>query len=55
MFFIAPGPVTAETFAHGFDSGMLLWLAAVLVGTGLAGIAGKLPGCEPAPVHHPVH
>ena len=49
VFFIAPGPVTAELFAHGFDSGMLLWLAAVLVGTGLAGIAGKLPGCEPAP------
>ena len=49
VFFIAPGPVTAELFAHGFDSGMLPWLAAVLFGTGLAAIAGKLPGCEPAP------
>jgi hypothetical protein len=28
---------------------MLLWLAVVLVGTGIAGIRGRLPGCEPAP------
>jgi hypothetical protein len=28
---------------------MMLWLAAVLAGTGLAGFFGKLPGVEPAP------
>jgi hypothetical protein len=49
VFFIAPGPVTFQLFAHGPSRGTLLWLAAVLVGTGLAGLAGKLPGVEPAP------
>ncbi|MFI5177895.1 MAG: hypothetical protein ACHQO8_05010 [Vicinamibacterales bacterium] len=49
MFFIAPGPVTFDLFAHGPNRNMLLWLAAVLVGTGLAGLAGRLPGVEPAP------
>jgi hypothetical protein len=28
---------------------MVLWLAAVLVGTGIAGFCGKLPGVEPRP------
>ena len=49
VFFIAPGPLTADFFAVGFDSRMATWLALVLIGTGIAGIAGKLPGCEPAP------
>lgn len=49
VFFIAPGPLTADLFATGFDSRMALWLAVVLVGTGIAGLFGKLPGCEPAP------
>jgi hypothetical protein len=49
VFFIAPGPLTFDLFAHGFDSRMALWLAIVLVGTGLAGWAGKLPGVEPRP------
>ena len=49
VFFIAPGPVTFNLFAHGFDRRMLIWLGAVLVGTGLAGLAGQLPGVEPAP------
>jgi hypothetical protein len=48
-FFIAPGPLTADFFAAGFDSRMAIWLGLVLVGTGIAGLAGKLPGCEPAP------
>jgi hypothetical protein len=48
-FFIAPGPLTADLFARGFDSRMAMWLAVVVVGTGIAGLAGKLPGCEPAP------
>jgi hypothetical protein len=49
VFFIAPGPLTADLFAHGFDARMAWWLAAVLVGTGIAGLVGKLPGCEAAP------
>ena len=49
VFFIAPGPLTADLFAAGFDPRMAMWLGLVLVGTGIAGLAGKLPGCEPAP------
>jgi hypothetical protein len=49
VFFIAPGPLTFDLFERGFDSRMALWLTAVLVGTGLAGLRGRLPGCEPAP------
>ncbi len=49
VFFIAPGPVTFTLFAHGPDRVTGLWLLAVLVGTGIAGLRGKLPGVEPAP------
>lgn len=28
---------------------MVLWLTAVLIGTGIAGLRGRLPGVEPAP------
>jgi hypothetical protein len=49
VFFIAPGPLTFDLFAHGFDARMIAWLAVVLVGTGIAGLRGRLPGCEPAP------
>src|SRR5215208_2639062 len=49
VFFIAPGPLTFDLFEHGFDSRMALWLGAVLVGTGIAGIRGRLPGVEPRP------
>jgi hypothetical protein len=49
VFFIAPGPLTVDLFDTGFDARMALWLGLVLVGTGIAGWFGKLPGCEPAP------
>jgi hypothetical protein len=49
VFFIAPGPVTFTLFAVGPTLPVLAWLAAVLVGTGIAGYFGKLPGVEPAP------
>jgi len=49
VFFIAPGPLTFDLFARGFDSRMLSWLLVVLVGTGIAGLRGRLPGCEEAP------
>jgi len=49
VFFIAPGPLTFDLFAHGFDTRMALWLTVVLIGTGIAGFFGKLPGVEPRP------
>ena len=49
VFFIAPGPLTFDLFEHGFDSRMKWWLLAVLIGTGIAGLRGALPGVEPKP------
>ena len=49
VFFIAPGPLTFDLFERGFDQRLLTWLGIVLAGTGIAGLFGKLPGCEPAP------
>jgi hypothetical protein len=49
VFFIAPGPLTFDLFAHGFDYRIAAWLGAVLVGTGIAGLRGRLPGVEPRP------
>ena len=49
VFFIAPGPLTFDLFERGFDGRLLAWLSVVLVGTGIAGLRGRLPGCEPAP------
>jgi hypothetical protein len=49
VFFIAPGPLTFDLFERGFDARMAIWLSIVLIGTGIAGLFGKLPGCEPAP------
>jgi hypothetical protein len=49
VFFIAPGPLTFDLFERGFDRRMALWLGAVLLGTGIAGLRGKLPGVEPKP------
>lgn len=49
VFFIAPGPLTFDLFERGFDRRMAVWLGAVLLGTGLAGVRGRLPGVEPQP------
>ena len=49
VFFIAPGPLTFDLFARGFDTRMVVWLGLVLLGTGIAGVRGRLPGCEPQP------
>jgi len=49
VFFLAPGPLTFSLFAHGFSFGNGIWLAAVLIGTGVAGLRGRLPGAEPRP------
>jgi hypothetical protein len=49
VFFLAPGPLTFSLFAGGFHWGNWAWLAAVLAGTGWAGLRGQLPGVEPRP------
>lgn len=49
VFFIAPGPLTFDLFERGFDGRMAIWLAVVVVGTGIPFARGRLPGCEPAP------
>jgi hypothetical protein len=49
VFFLAPGPLTFSLFAHGFGLANSAWLGLVLVGTGIAGFRGQLPGVEPAP------
>ena len=49
VFFIAPGPLTFDLFERGFDKRMAIWLGAVLVGTAVAGVRGRLPGVEPKP------
>ncbi len=49
VYFLIPGPLTFHLFTQGFGGMMTYWLAAVLLGTGIAGLLGKLPGCEPAP------
>jgi hypothetical protein len=49
VFFLAPGPLTFNLFAHGFTWGNGAWLAAVLIGTSIAGLRGQLPGVEPRP------
>ena len=49
VFFIAPGPLTFDLFERGFDARMAGWLGVVLLGTGIAGLCGRLPGVEPAP------
>jgi len=49
VFFLTPGPLTFDLFAHGPSRGNGLWLCCVLVGTGLAGLYGQLPGVEPKP------
>src|SRR6202042_3338174 len=49
VFFLAAGPLTFSLFAYGFGRGNFVWLVVVLVGTGLPGLRGQLPGVEPRP------
>ncbi len=49
VFYLAPGPMTFHLFAYGLDPKMGLWLATVILGTGVAALFGKLPGVEPRP------
>ncbi|MFP5211532.1 MAG: hypothetical protein ACLGRW_19800 [Acidobacteriota bacterium] len=49
VFFLAPGPLTFSLFDRGFHWANSAWLAAVLIGTGIAGLNAQLPGCEHRP------
>lgn len=49
VFFLVPGPLIFDLFESGFDSRMAVWLGLVMLGTGVAGLRGRLPGCEPRP------
>ena len=49
VFFIAPGPLTFDLFDRGFDQRLVAWLSLVLLGTAIAGLRGRLPGCEAQP------
>src|SRR3984957_1661156 len=49
VFFLAPGPLTFDLFAHGGSRNNVAWLLLVMAGTGVAGYFGQLPGVEPKP------
>ena len=49
VFFLTPGPLTFSLFSGGFHWANWTRMAIVLVGTGIAGLRGQLPGAEPAP------
>jgi hypothetical protein len=49
VFFLAPGPLTFALFEHGPSGRNMAWLLVVLIGTGIAGLYGQLPGVEPRP------
>ena len=49
VFFLVPGPLIFDLFNSGFDWRMGAWLGIVLLGTGIAGLMGQLPGVEPQP------
>lgn len=49
VFFVAPGPLTFDLFERGFDRRLVIWLALAVIGTAIAGLRGRLPGCEPEP------
>ena len=49
VFFLAPGPLTFDLFAHGGSGRNVIWLLLVMAATGIAGYFGQLPGVEPRP------
>ena len=48
-FWVLPGHLTADLYAHGPDRRHWIWLAVVTVVAVWRGVAGKLPGAEPRP------
>jgi hypothetical protein len=49
VFFLSPGPLTFSLFARGFHLVNTIWLAIVLLCTGIGCLYGQMPGCEPRP------
>ncbi len=49
VFFLVPGPLTFDLFAHGPSGRNGWWLLCVLFGVAFAARFGQLPGCEPRP------
>ncbi len=49
VFLIAPGPLTFDLIERGFDQRAVTWLVFVMAATGVAGLRGRLPGCEAKP------
>ena len=49
VFVIAPGPLTFDLIERGFDRRVIVWVSLVLLGTAIAAVRGRLPGCEPTP------
>ena len=55
VFFIAPGPLTFDLFAHGFDWRMASWLGAGAGGHWIGGSGRQTARRGTRAVHHPVH
>src|ERR1700733_1643350 len=49
VFFLAPGPLNFDLFAHGRSVRNVLWFLLVIAGVAVAGYFGQLPGSEPRP------
>jgi hypothetical protein len=49
VFWILPGNLTADLYAHGPDQRHWVWLAIVVAACAWRGLAGRLPGAEPRP------
>jgi len=49
VFWILPGHLTADLYAHGPDRRHWVWLAVVVAVCAWRGFAGRLPGAEPRP------
>ena len=49
VFWILPGNLTADLYAHGPDRRHWIWLAVVIAICVWRGYAGRLPGAEPQP------
>ncbi|MGH9569587.1 MAG: hypothetical protein ACRD4F_08095 [Candidatus Angelobacter sp.] len=49
VFWILPGGLTADLYAHGPDRRHWIWLAVVTLVCAWRGYAGRLPGAEPKP------
>lgn len=49
VFWILPGNLTADLYAHGPDRRHWIWLAVIVCVCAWRGFAGRLPGAEPRP------